>query len=173
MIDAKKFQERLGDIVKKSRELAYYKQSIPSEIDNEIIKLLMELIQHDQESLMKIVNEIIMQNTQILGLFAERMASLAVRESNSTHITLGLIALIIYLHTADTRDAILVLSLLYDAAIRIKVDPCEIFKKVELIVGDSDFLNDFLNRNEESKSIEVMGYIESTNEDGFVYKRTW
>jgi len=151
----------------------YYSHPIPSKIDDKINESLAKFKLYDQEQVNSILEGIVGDNARVLGLFAERMASLAVRESNINRVRHGLLGLIIYSHTVDPRDVLLVLSLLHDAIVKLGEDPKEIFLEFRSLTGDENFLDKFIARNDEDKSIDEMGYEESSNEGGFLYKRTW
>lgn len=151
----------------------YYKQPIPSEIDEKISLVVADLMSLDNEQLESIIANVSGDNARVLGLYAERMASLAVRNNGVEPLKKGLFALLIYARTEDPKEVLLVLSLLHDAAIKIAGTAQNIFDEVGSMIGAADLLNGFLNRSDEDKSIDAMGYEESQNEDGFLYVRTW
>ncbi len=173
MTNIKNIINSLLVLFKLALESAYYKQTIPSEIDEGIGKILLSLssIRPSEVGLMS--DSITGDNARVLGLYAERMASLAVRENSVKKVKLGLIALLINAQTEDSRDALLVLSLLYDAASKTSDNPKQVFSEAASVIGGEKFLNDFLMRSDEDKSIEAMGYQESSNEEGFLYIRDW
>ena len=96
-------------------------------------------------------------------------------DDQARRIVEGLVhlALLIYEKAHDSRDALLVLSLLNDAAVKVGNLPKAIFNEIDALFGESSFLSDFLGRSAEDKSIDSMGYEESKNEEGFLYVRTW
>lgn len=61
----------------------------------------------------------------VLGAFAERAASLAVRTTNDSWIRNGVVALCVTSTASDRREAEMVLCLLYDAAKRLGLPPKE------------------------------------------------
>lgn len=154
-------------------ESAYYQQPISCELDDEIGDILVELSTYNQKDIELITDNVSSDDGRVLGLFAERMASLAVRQNSLEPIRRGLFALLIYSRTEDPRDVLLVLSLLHDAIIKVGDIPKTIFNETGALFGGSAFLSDFLDRSEEDKSIDSMGYEESKNEEGFLYVRTW
>lgn len=173
MMNIKDIQNSLLALLKLALESAYYKQPISSEIDDEISDILADLSAYNQKDLELIADSVSGDNGRVLGLFAERMASLAVRQNSIEPVKRGLFALLIYARTEDPRDVLLVLSLLHDAAIKVRGMPKTIFNEVGAVFGGSSLLSDFLNRSDEDKSIDAMGYVESKNEEGFLYVRTW
>ena len=152
---------------------AYYKHPIPSEIDRRLSGVISDLASLGVSEREAIVNELEFEHGRILGLFAERMASLAVREKAVTLLKNRLIALVIHSRTDDLREILLILSLLHDAAIRIEDSAQRTFEEVASLFSDTGFLSGFLNRSEEDKSIAAMGYKASADEGGFLYVRTW
>lgn len=173
MTDTKNIISTMLSLLKQALDTAYYKQPIPSLIDDKINGIIASFVGYDNDQLMLIIKEVSGDNARIFGLFAERMASLAVRENDITRVRQGLLGLLIYSQTVDHRDVLLVLSLLYDATIKTSNDPKDIFEEVGSIFGKADFLKNFLSRSEADKSIDAMGYEESKNGEGFIYKRTW
>lgn len=113
--------------------------------------------------------------SRVLLAFAERMASLGVRLSSRDYLVSGLLALAAEGWNREPREDLSILSLLHDAAIRIGVDPREAFQEVLPYATKSvaNSLQRFLQRKEEDKSIEAMGYRAAEDSDGFRYKRTW
>ena len=173
MTDINNILNTFCNILRKAIDSEYFKQPIPSEIDDKINEILVMFCAYNQVQMKSIINGIVGDSARVLGLFAERMASLSVRENYILRVKQGLLGLIIYSSTVDPRDVLTVLSLLHDAANKITGNPKDIFKEVTSIYIDADFLIDFLNRSDEDKSIDAMGYEESKCEEGFVYKRTW
>ncbi|MDC0435396.1 hypothetical protein OAM69_07155, partial [bacterium] len=118
MTDIKDILATLLALLKSALESAYYQQPIPSEIDDGLSRVLSSLLARDQSDLKLVSDGIAADGAQVLGLYAERMASLAVRENSVNRIKQGLMALIIYARTEDPRDVLLVLCLLHDASIK-------------------------------------------------------
>ena len=173
MTNVKDKRSSLIALLKLALKSAYYQKPIPCEIDDEISDIFVDLSAHDQNNIELIADSVSGDTGHVLGLYAERMASLAVRENSIEHVKHGLIALLIYEKAHDSRDALLVLSLLHDAAVKVGNLPKAIFNEIDALFGESSFLSDFLGRSAEDKSIDSMGYEESKNEEGFLYVRTW
>ena len=173
MTNIKNTLNSLLALLKMALDSAYYQQAIPSEVDERISNILASLSTSDSVGLELIADGVAGDEARVLGLFAERMASLAVRENSIEPVKQGLLALLLYARTEDPRDVLLVLSLLHDAVIKTSGTPKSVFAEISSIIGDAGFLNDFLNRSDEDKSIDSMGYKESKNEEGFLYVRIW
>lgn len=112
----------------------------------------------------------------VLSAFAERMASLAVREKSREALRDGLSAEQLALAVVgDYRDSLPALSLLFRASELIGADPAMEFAAVAAVAGSPDDqpLLDFAGRDQEDRSLESMGYIEQDDEDGFRFERTW
>jgi hypothetical protein len=109
----------------------------------------------------------------MLIVFASRMASLAVREQSEAHLKAGLGALALIRGQVDLRDAIIYLSILYDAALRIGADADAIFQSF----ADSDgpmirYIAGFPARKAADKTIAAMGF-SAIEEPEFTYRKNW
>jgi hypothetical protein len=106
--------------------------------------------------------------------YGERMASLAVRESNQELLVFGLIALGLDGWRFDWRENIMILSLHYDAAERIGAKPELVFEKAAALLNErvAKALHSFIG-SAADKSLEAMGYIAAVDNQGFRYRRTW
>ncbi len=173
MMSIKNILNSLLALLKMALDTAYYQQAIPSKVDEGINNMLASLSTSDPAELELIADDVAGDEARVLGLFAERMASLAVRENSIEPVKQGLLALLLYARTEDPRDVLLVLSLLHDAVIKTSGTPKKVFDEASLIFGGAGLLDDFLNRSDEDKSIDAMGYEESKNDEGFLYVRTW
>ncbi len=163
----------LSALLDRTMSSAYYKQAIPSEIDEQIGDVLVRLSSCDEDELVSVAGGIAGGQARVLSLFAERMASLAVRKNSPNPIRKGLAALMIVARTEDVREVLLVLSLLHDAAMKVTGSAKELFADAGALFGGAELLNGYLERSDEDKRIQVMGYEESETEDGFLYVRTW
>ncbi len=112
---------------------------------------------------------------QVLLVFAERMASLAVRSVAKNYLLDALVALDAAGWLAEVRDNLMVLSLINDAATRIGLIPGELFAEIIPFISteSANSFQTFLKRSAMDKSIEAMGYQATWNDEGFIYERTW
>ncbi len=152
---------------------AYHQQAIPSAIDEEIGDVLVRLSSCDEDELASVADGIAGERGRVLSLFAERMASLAVRKNSPDPIGKGLAALLIVARSEDVREILLVLSLLHDAAMKVRGSAKALFAEAASKFGQAELLDSFLLRSDAAKRIEAMGYKESDTGDGFLYVRTW
>lgn len=112
----------------------------------------------------------------VLSAFAERMASLAVREKSREALRDGLSAEQLALAVVgDYRDSLPALTLLFRASELIGADPAIEFAAVAAFAGSPDDqpLLDFPGRDQEDRTLASMGYIEHDDDDGFRFERTW
>lgn len=148
---------------------------IPHTLDQDISSLIenwCELPQGDRE---REAATIVEEQAAVLRAFSERMATLAVRNSDRHLLFLGLLALGIDGGSVDWREDILLLALHFDAAKKVGFEPDEVFSEAGKLLPSrvSEVLTAFLNRSPEDQSLEAMGYEESSDESGFRYRRTW
>jgi hypothetical protein len=111
----------------------------------------------------------------VMRVYAERQASLAVRRASGDELFRGFVALGAEGFVADAREDLLVLSLLFDAARRLRVDPREAVERArEFITAPAArYFEQFLARGPADQAIEAMGYRAGTDAGGFRYERTW
>lgn len=150
----------------------YGPSPLPSQIDEEIESLVDALAEDDNAETPPDMNE---THGFVLLAYAERMASLAVRESCVDALSKGLAALGIASRLIYVKEALPVLTLMHNSASKLGVDPTNLFSTLALREGDElqVFVDSFLNRSAEDRSIQAMGYIEGKDEGGFRYARTW
>lgn len=148
---------------------------IPHEFDIEISKLIQRWLNLDELSRNAALSQISEDYQFVFLAYSERMASLAVRDHNREYIFLGLLALGLDGWRFDWRENLLVVCLHYDAAKRIGLNPDELFEEAAKLLPNeaSKGLQAFLRRPEKDKSLEAMGYVTTTDADGFRYERMW
>jgi hypothetical protein len=109
-----------------------------------------------------------------LSAFAGRMATLAVRTGTSRYLERAVVALALAFQVArDWRDVLVIYPLPYDAARRIGLDPDALYLAAAECAPaqGSESLRSFTRRNEEDKSLAVMGFRVGADDDGFRYVR--
>jgi len=161
--------------VREQDSIGYGGRALPCELDSSISALLNAFIAATPLERQRLGLQVDDTLSRLLIVFAERMASLAVRLVSRANLFLGLVALAAEGWKADPRDDLTVLSLLHDAAVRIGSDPRENFQEVVPYTTKAiaDALERFLTRSAQDKSIEAMGYRAGVRIDGFRYERTW
>jgi hypothetical protein len=154
----------------------YLQQPIPQARDSQISSLLKAWMALNEFDRKKSSSEILLEQQDTLLIYSERMAALAVRERNPDLITLGLVAIgVDGWERFDPRENLLIVPLHYDAAQRIGANPETIFTSVAQLLPETsaEGLRSFLRRSQPDKSLEAMGYVASSDGDGFRYRRTW
>jgi hypothetical protein len=113
---------------------------------------------------------------EVVNAFAARMASLAVREESVSTLRIGIRALAMAASLIrDYREVLPVAALLYRACSLIGAVPAEEFSDAASL-GDeraTRLLRRFLERPDLERVVQAMGYIESSDADGFRFVRTW
>lgn len=112
------------------------------------------------------------RHADVLLVFAERMATLARRRESPRHLSVGLEAVALGALLGDSREAVQVMSLLWKTAEALELDPAREFS-VAAERYEIKELYTFMDRSPEDRSIESMGYVETQDEFGFRYERTW
>jgi hypothetical protein len=113
------------------------------------------------------------RDSQILITYAIRMATQALREGSTSRITNGLIAHLIEGERDDWRENIIALTLLFDAAKKLGVEPLPVFDEMaSLAPGDAaaETLRGFRKRKPEALTIESMGYRTAMSAQGVRYE---
>ncbi|MFN7473300.1 MAG: hypothetical protein ACK5RJ_00810 [Burkholderiales bacterium] len=149
---------------------------IPNSRDYEITTLLTDWLTLDSESRKVAAEQLTESKRGTLLAYSERMASQAVRTKDLQCIFLGLLAVGIAGWAFERRDNDSILSLHHDAALRVNDGRPElVFQKAAALLPQRESLElvDFLRRPQEDKTIEAMGYVQSSDADGFRYQRTW
>ncbi|WTW98571.1 hypothetical protein OG216_36855 [Streptomycetaceae bacterium NBC_01309] len=110
----------------------------------------------------------------VLCAFAERMATLAVREGAAERIIAGLRATMLSAAREDLRDAVIALALLgYSTnALGLSVDR-EFARPASDAGSFGQFVWDFLRRPRSDQSIQAMGYSAVHDENEFRFRCDW
>lgn len=159
------------DDLRPERNPGYLAKRIPDPLDSEIASLVDTA--REAGGWADLRARVGQEHESLFRLFAERMASEAVRLGNVEPLEQALIALAAGGLERDSREAMLIVPLVYRSAELLGEDPARLFEEVAALLGGptADTLRGFLQRPD--RSIGAMGYIESNDEDGFRYRRTW
>jgi hypothetical protein len=173
-MDRTKLKKMINEL-EADRNEGYGSKPLLSKTD-EIFLQLLHYVKTDASKgmLSWIVSQLNASHFFVFLAFAERMATWAVRKRQTDFIQDALIAMTMVANLGDMREATAVLSLLYDAALRLNTKPKKLFALIYKYCNDemTEFFMNFINRSEEDKNIEGMGYIFKT-ENGGMYTRTW
>jgi hypothetical protein len=129
-------------------------QPLPSPRDDAITALLDQANENGQ--LAELARP---QRTAVLGAFAERMAALAIRTGDPATLRNGLLAAVLAVAAADTRDA--------------PAGPGTARTNSNSTRPRSSAPRQFTERGPEDQRIEAMGYVESAGDAGFRHLRIW
>lgn len=141
---------------------------LPSARDEEIADLVRSLLGGDRTT-----EGLGRQHAPVLRVFAERMATLARRETSLERLRVGLDALALASSLGDSREALLIMPLLWKSAENLGLDAETEFRISAERAGDGEAIAGFAQRDREDRTIEAMGYVEVEDELGFRYERTW
>ena len=149
----------------------YYNQPIPSELDGKVgrvVRMFLDSSPTERGIFFRLTNEGV---SYLFIIFAERMASLGVRERSRQRLLEGLLALVIEDYRADYRDSLIVLAALSDAATKISVTPEELFAEAASYSNNSVVSNitEFHKWDPADWSLKAVGYKEVNGPDGFRY----
>jgi hypothetical protein len=154
-----------------SENIGYLSKPIPDSRDLEIGNLLRRyLFDRSLLHLRRCIND---DHARVLRAFAERSASGAVRNNDPEQLRVGLIALLLALSQTESREGLMILAVIYDAMLRLRLEPSAFSDSVRQVVGElliSPFAN-FMTRSD--KTLRAMGYEEGADSDGFRYVRNW
>jgi hypothetical protein len=111
----------------------------------------------------------------VLGAYAERMASLAVRERSTDRLVSALVALVVGGLNDGSRDALMTMPLVEHSARLLGAEPADLFEDAAAVVGHPGTVSlmRWLARKPEDRSIEAMKYVEDSDEGGFRYRHDW
>jgi hypothetical protein len=151
----------------------YLSQPIPASRDDEIVALLSQVVAESR--LARFARELVEGYAVVLRVFAERVATAAVRNSDPSLLRLAAIGLLLSWRGTDCRETLVVFPVMYDAILRMGIDIEPFIVSIRQTVGDqlAGPLIEFLNRSERDKSLQVMGYTVGADHDGFRYVRNW
>ena len=163
----------LSQRLHRSRTLDYNLLSIPCELDQDIRSLTHWFITGKDAERELITSAFNDSHSMTFIVFSERMASLAVRSSSREILVAALVAQIIEGWRFDPRDNVLRLSLVHHSAVKLGIDPNQLFDEASRYASHeiSAHLKAFINRKPDKLRIRAMGYKESSDEGGFLYAR--
>lgn len=145
---------------------------IPSSLDLAIHSFILQWSSLDQTTRELERSNFSIELKETLGASCVRLVTHGVRSSNSAFLWTSLLALGIGGEGLDIRDMMLDLAPVLDGALRIGVDPQEMFSEAaSFFTGNvSDVFSTFPSRPKESTSLEAMGWIVVEDIDGIRYQ---
>lgn len=167
------------DFLASANNVRYLYDPVPSRRDDEIRELVDSLATPD--GYRELRRRVTWDEAKTLWAFAERAATLAVKQGDERLLVSGLIALNLAGFDKDedaellgTRESVLVVPLLFKSAKKMRVRIRGLIKAVEDVVGKErgSALRDFWNLSPFRLSLDAMGYRESeTPEHALLYER--
>ena len=151
----------------------YLQKRIPDRRDKEIGELISRVLKETQVA--RFSHSIEARHAVVLRVYAERMASTAVRTRDYQLLRLGLVGLLLTNCEPESRETLTIFPLIIDALRKLSVEPAALVSSVRLLIGEQltrPFV-DFANRSEVEKSLQIMGYKEGVDDEGFRYIRCW
>ena len=149
----------------------YGRRRIPCDCDDEIsrfIDLWITASVTDRESITEAITS---GDANLFRAYSERMASLAVRRCSSQIIINGLVSLSVDNWKFDSREYLMVASIIYHSAELIGQDPLALLGEIMeyLPPNAAKGFEEFCMRSPEGRDIRNMLYRESADKDGFRY----
>lgn len=151
----------------------YGPSRLPNNIDEEVEQLIDSILEVTDAN--KKLADLSQTHGMVLLAYAERMASLAVRQNRVDILLKAMKALRVAGNLLDEKELLLILALLYNSANKLSADWSELI----YVSSNSEekrfkaLCESFLSRSMADRGIQAMGYIESEDEEGFRYVRTW
>lgn len=151
----------------------YISRPMPCEFDEKISGLVKLFIDSLPEGRKLIIDSVPADDAAILTAFAERMASLGVRENSRRRLLEGLIALVMEDYKGDWRENVMRLAPLYHSATKINVNPETLFSEAASFGNGeaAEIIAAFPSRDPKDRSLEAMWYREANNQEGFIYEQ--
>jgi hypothetical protein len=145
---------------------------IPDARDDDVDAFVSELCVAGPSAVNAAIDHASQQGRDVLGAFAERMASAAVRLHDRELLVRCLVALVVGGLTQDDREALMVMSVIEDAARQIDAEVTSLFSDAARIVGDpgTTYLLRWQSRAPEDRTIEAMHFVRAQDDDGFRYR---
>lgn len=174
MCDSIQYARSLTETLNAWNNTGSGKLAIPSQLDLTVSALVTRFIEASIDIRATIQSVFTDDHSDTFITFAERMATYAVRTKSKEPIIEGLAALVLEGGKFDVREDMMVMAPLYDAALKIGADPCQLFEQAAKLLETpvSHYILEFPNRSPADRSLKAFFYVEAANQDGFVYERT-
>jgi hypothetical protein len=154
---------------------AYGPAPIPDPRDDEVQQFVDSLIAGGPQRFGEAKTMLGVHGKRVLGAYAERMASAAVRTKDAALLQRALVALMLAGLDEDERDGVMTMAPIEDSARRLNVDLDDLFERVTRTVGHQGAVSlvSWLSRKPENRTLESMRFVVGEDSDGFRYKLDW
>jgi hypothetical protein len=155
----------------------YHHAPIPSPLDSEADDVIGMISNLSARQLAGIRQMLLFGQAGVLNSYSERMASQAVRTGDPQFLQRALVAVALAGSSKefDMRDAHFPLAVIYRSAEKLRLDAQELFDAgAEFADGlFRKIMQEFPRRPPESRNLRAFDFVESQDEYGFRYRRTW
>jgi len=164
--------DRAFEGIQDLRVLDFMRRELPARAIVSIDKLIDAFSTSNTDQRERISGKVDRSFAFVFPSYARVSAIEAVRENDPARLRRGLIALAIENDSVDWRDTLPYLSMIYNSAAKVGVDPAEVFRSVAetAILPFRKTLLSFLDRDEKSRSVESFRFRELGEGGSFNYK---
>lgn len=160
------------DLLARTSAAGYEMEPLPSPTDKAVADAVRSILALDTEERSRLSGALSDADYAILALFAERMATEAVRAKSSEAIRLGLAAMALIANPPDIRDYLVLLPLLNRSAVLVGAEPRALFAEAAHIAStDLGKAMQSYSEQPEVPTIQQMGYFEDGAGETFRYVR--
>ena len=160
---------------RQARFAAYGPAPLPESRDEEVQQFVDSLIEGGPAAVAKAIAVATEHGRRVLRAYAERMASLAVRQKDPDLLLGAVVALVVGGLDKNARESLMAMAPIDDSARRLDVRLSDLFERASRIVGHPGTVNlvMWLNRRPEDRSLKSMGFVAAEEPEGFRYKQSW
>jgi hypothetical protein len=164
---------RLLNITKNMQPIDYYKDKLPSSIDEEIMGICSQIMDSSPQKPPIFVSSLNTESCDMLMNFCRRMTMLSIRQNSSDYLLKGLVALSLVADRYDYREVLMEISLVYHSAEKLNVDPKQLFSVASNYSSSESIrklIMGYLDRSLENQDIGKMGFKEVYGPSGLIYQ---
>ena len=151
-------------------------RTLPDELKLEVSQLVECFRVLDPQSLSLMSAAVKPRFSFVFLWYAKEMSVQAVRQRDHRLIFEGLASLAIENAAFDLRESIIVMTLLFNSALKLGADAPGLFLKAATLAGNNELagaLANFPNRPEEKRAISVFNFAEAETNEGLHLCRAW
>ncbi len=170
-------RERVAVLFEKVRTAPYPIVRASPDTRDDIQRVIAELIEifghASPAGRVEMVSQVRREFSTIFFWFAREMSELAVRNSSPEAVQTGLLALILENNVSDFRDMLMVLVLVHHSALKLGLDPLQLFDSAAALAVDkqlTEIVSAFPRRLPHDRSLGTFRYEESGQGDSFRYR---